>query len=212
MQQPFLIGLTGVSGSGKTTFLKQLKAAFGDEQLCVISQDNYYKTRDKQEIDKKGIHNFDLPTAIDREAFYNDILQLVAGKTVVREEYTFNNKLAKPKLLEFVPRPLILIEGIFIYYYQEIKDLIDLKLFLHVKETTALGRRIRRDQIERNYPLEDVLYRYEKHVLPSYENFIKPFQYEADLIINNNQDFDIGLDIVVSYLKNIYEVRYANSL
>lgn len=207
MQQPFLIGLTGVSGSGKTTFLKQLKAAFGEEQLCVISQDNYYKPRAEQEVDKEGIHNYDLPTSINREDFYRDISMLLEGKTVYREEYTFNNKLAEPKMLEFHPRPLILIEGIFIYYYKEIKELMDLKLFLHVKETTALGRRIRRDQIERNYPLEDVLYRYENHVLPTYENYIKPFQYEADLIINNNQNFDMGLDIVVSYLKTVYDKR-----
>ena len=67
---------------------------------------------------------------------------------------------------------------------EEIKSLMDLKLFLHVKETTALSRRIRRDKVERNYPLDDVLYRYEHHVLPTYERYIKPFQYEADLILS----------------------------
>ena len=73
MQQPFLIGLTGVSGSGKTTFLKQLKEVFGEEQLCVISQDNYYKPKEEQEIDKEGVHNFDLPTSINRADFFRDI-------------------------------------------------------------------------------------------------------------------------------------------
>lgn len=207
MQQPFLIGLTGVSGSGKTTFLKRLETIFDKDELCVISQDNYYKPREEQEIDAAGIHNFDLPTSINRTEFHQDILKLLQGKTITRQEYTFNNALATPNMLEFPSCPIILIEGIFIYHYKEIKDLMDLKLFLHVKETTGLARRIKRDRLERNYPLEDVLYRYQNHVLPTYERYIKPFQCEADLIINNNDKFDTGLDVVVTYLKSVLAER-----
>lgn len=207
MQQPFLIGLTGVSGSGKTTFLKRLENIFNKDELCVISQDNYYKPRIEQEIDAAGIRNFDLPTSINRGEFHRDILDLLKGKTITRKEYTFNNALATPQKLRFRSCPIILIEGIFIYHYKEIKDLMDLKLFLHVKETTALSRRIRRDRLERNYPLEDVLYRYQNHVLPTYERYIQPFQFEADLIINNDNNFDIGLDVVVTYLKSVLATR-----
>ena len=207
MQKPFLIGLTGVSGSGKTTFLNQLKTFFDEEQLCVISQDNYYKPREDQRIDDGGVHNFDLPTSINQEEFHRDILALLEGDKVVREEYTFNNEMVEPKILEFKSTPVILVEGIFIYHFSEIRELMDLKLFLQVKETTAFGRRIRRDKLERNYPLEDVLYRYEKHVLPTYENYIKPFQYEADMIINNNDNFGAGLDVLVAYIKSIIQ-RY----
>lgn len=209
MQKPFLIGLTGVSGSGKTTFLKRLETAFTKEELCVISQDNYYRPKAEQKIDAEGVHNFDLPTSINQEEFHQDIVALLEGKTVEREEYTFNNALVTPTILQFPSCPIILIEGIFIYHYKAIKDLMDLKLFLHVKETTALSRRIRRDRIERNYPLDDVLYRYEKHVLPTYERYIKPYEYEADLIINNSQNFDMGLDVVVNYLKNVLATRNA---
>lgn len=201
MQKPFLIGLTGASGAGKTTFLNQLKAHFNDQQLCVVSQDNYYRTREEQTKDALGIENFDLPTSINRQEFHRDIEQLLAGKTVTRPEYTFNNAAVEPKMLTFQPSPLILVEGIFIYHYSEIRDLLDLKLFLDVKETIALSRRIKRDKIERNYPLDDVLYRYEHHVLPTYEHYIKPFRDEADLIINNNRNFNTGLDAVIAYLK-----------
>ena len=157
----------------------------------------------QQVLDEQGIHNFDLPSSINQREFHRDILKLLAGETVQRKEYTFNNKLATAKLLEFSSNPLILVEGIFIYYYKVIRDLLDLKLFLYAKETTAFSRRIKRDKLERNYPLEDVLYRYENHVLPTYENYIKPFQQEADLIINNNQSFQKGLEVVEAYLKAV---------
>lgn len=203
MQPPFLVGLTGLSGSGKTTFLHRLQEAFSEEDLCVISQDNYYKPKENQTQDAKGIHNFDLPTSIDRVAFHQDIVQLLEGKVVKREEYTFNNELVTPKILTFEPKPIILIEGLFIYYYEEIRNLLNLKLFLHAQETTAFTRRIKRDRLERNYPLEDVLYRYQKHVLPSYEQYIKPFQKEADIVVNNHRDFEMGLKVVTAYLNSL---------
>lgn len=203
MQPPFLVGLTGLSGSGKTTFLNRLQEAFSESDLCVISQDNYYKNKEEQEQDSKGIHNFDLPTSINRAAFYQDIVQLLEGKVVQREEYTFNNSLATPKMLTFEPRRIVLIEGLFIYYYEEIRKLLQLKLFLHAQETTAFTRRIKRDRLERNYPLEDVLYRYQQHVLPSYERYIKPFQKEADIVVNNHRNFEMGLEVVTAYLKSL---------
>ena len=203
MQAPFLVGLTGLSGSGKTTFLHHLQETFPERDLCVISQDNYYKPKEEQPQDSQGVHNFDLPTSIDRAAFHRDIVQILEGKVVKREEYTFNNRLATPKMLTFEPRPIVLIEGLFIYYYEEIRQLLDLKLFLHAQETTAFTRRIKRDRLERNYPLEDVLYRYQKHVLPSYEHYIKPFQKEADIVVNNHRNFDRGLEVVTAYLQSI---------
>lgn len=207
MQLPFLVGLTGLSGSGKTTFLNRLQDTFSESDLCVISQDNYYKPKEEQVQDSKGIHNFDLPSSIDRTAFHQDIVQLLEGKIVEREEYTFNNNLIKPKMLVFEPRPIVLIEGLFIYYYEEIRTLLNLKLFLHAQETTAFTRRIKRDRLERNYPLEDVLYRYQNHVLPSYEHYIKPFQKEADLVVNNHHNFDRGLEVVIAYLNSILRLK-----
>ncbi|MCH2044385.1 MAG: P-loop NTPase fold protein [Saprospiraceae bacterium] len=201
-KRPFIIGLTGVSGSGKTTFIKELEKAFSEDQLCVISQDNYYKDLEDQEVDQQGITNFDLPQSIDHKAFAKDIEQLIQGQEVTRKEYTYNNPDIVPKDLVFKPCPIILLEGIFVFHYKIISDLQDLKVFLNTRESIALGRRIRRDRIERGYPLEDVLYRYEHHVLPTTDLYIRPFQELADIVINNNQDFSKGLQILIGFLKN----------
>lgn len=202
MSKPLIIGVTGGSGSGKTTFIQRLKNGFDTQQICVLSQDDYYRPRAEQIKDPEGIENFDLPHSIDAEAFANDIQRLVSGQEVERQEYTFNNPNKTAKMLCFLPAPILIVEGIFIFHFPEIRRLFDLRVFLHAKENLKVIRRIKRDQIERNYPLEDVLYRYEKHVLPTFEKYIRPYMDEADIIINNNLQFDRGLEVLSGYLQH----------
>jgi len=202
MTKPFTIGITGGSGSGKTFFLQGLSDLFKPEEICLISQDNYYKPRDQQPIDENGIKNFDLPVSIDREAFLSDLLKLKAGQNVVKKEYTFNNPLAEPQMLEFKTAPIIIVEGLFIQYFEEIAKEIDLKIFIEAKDHVKLGRRIKRDQVERGYDLDDVLYRYQYHVMPIFENQIEPLKHHADLVIPNNRHFNHALEVLSCYLKS----------
>lgn len=202
MEKPLIIGITGGSGSGKTGFIKELQMGFTNEEITFISQDDYYKKREEQKVDKEGIVNFDLPRAIDKKAFHADILKLIAGETVERQEYTFNNAEAVAGKLVYKPAPIIVVEGLFIYHFKKIRKLMDLKIFLHAKEDLKIVRRIKRDQKERNYPLEDVLYRYEHHVQPSYEKYILPYRENADIIVNNNKNFKAGIKLLYGYLKN----------
>lgn len=201
MQKPFTIGITGGSGSGKTFFLQGLSSCFKPEEICLISQDNYYKPRDQQPIDENGIKNFDLPVSIDREAFLEDLIKLKAGQNVIKKEYTFNNPAAEPKLLEFKTAPIIVVEGLFVQYFEEISNQLDLRIFIEAKDHVKLGRRIKRDQVERGYDLDDVLYRYQFHVMPVYERLIEPLMHYADLVIPNNSQFDRALNVLNGYLR-----------
>ncbi len=200
--KPLIVGITGGSGSGKTSFIRKLNERFERNEICIISQDDYYRPRHEQECDEHGIHNFDLPKSIDKKAFIRDIQQLIEGNTVVREEYTFNNHQASTRLLVFQPAPILIIEGIFVFHFRKVRKLLDIKIFLHAKENLKVIRRILRDQAERNYPLDDVLYRYQHHVLPTFEKYIRPYMDDADLVINNNHHFEMGLDVVTGFFKS----------
>ncbi len=203
MKKPFTIGITGGSGSGKTFFLQGLASRLQEGQLCLISQDNYYKPRDQQHEDENGVRNFDLPGAIDREAFLDDLRKLKAGEDVVKKEYTFNNPAAEQRMLFLKTAPIIVVEGLFVQYFEEIDRELDLRVFVEAKDHVKMGRRIKRDQIERGYDLDDVLYRYQHHVMPVYESLIDPLKYHSDLVIPNNRHFNRALDVLAGYLKTL---------
>lgn len=202
MGKPLIIGITGGSGSGKTTFISALKKAFSKKELCVISQDDYYRPIDQQPIDSEGIEDFDRPKSIDKEAFVKDVKKLIKGKKVRRLEYVFNNKNATPNTLVFKPAPIILVEGIFVFHFKKMQSLLDLKIFVDAKENLKVIRRIKRDKVERNYPLDDVLYRYEHHVMPTFEKYILPYRDEADIVVNNNEEMSKGLVVVKGYIRD----------
>ena len=195
------IGITGGSGAGKTHFIHELARHFSEGQLCLISQDHYYKPLERQEADKDGIENFDLPSAIDHELFLYDIQSLKKGEVVLRKEYTFNNPAAQPKEIEFRPAPVLIVEGLFIQYFSDIDRELDLSIFIDAKDHLKLARRIMRDSQERGYGLEDVLYRYQHHVMPVYESSIEPLRHKADFIIPNNRHFERALEWLVYAIK-----------
>jgi uridine kinase len=202
MKRAYTIGITGGSGSGKTYFLNGLASQFGSDEICVLSQDNYYKPINLQMRDENGIENFDLPTAIDRDSFHEDVQKLRSGLNVSRAEYTFNNPRAEPNVLHFKAAPLLVVEGLFVQYFDEIEKELDLKIFIEAKPHVKIARRIKRDQVERGYDINDVLYRYEFHVMPVYENLIEPLKHSSDLVIPNNGHTSRALGVLIEFLKS----------
>lgn len=201
-KHPLIIGITGGSASGKTLFLARLMEQFDADDICLLSQDNYYRPKEHQTKDENGIENFDLPWAIDDVAFAADVEKLRSGEMVTREEYTFNNSGKIPNLLHFYPKKILVVEGIFVFHFPEVAKLLDLKIFIDAEDKIKLKRRIKRDNEERGYDLQDVMYRWENHVKPTYEEFIRPHKRFCDIVIPNNQHFEKGLQVIVSYLKS----------
>ncbi|QJD77837.1 uridine kinase [Spirosoma rhododendri] len=200
--KPFIVGITGGSASGKTSFLRGVLSAFSADEICLISQDNYYRSIDQIQVDDQGIHNFDLPETIDHHLYAQHIEQLRAGVAIQQKEYTFNNPTVVPRMLTFNPAPIIVVEGIFVFHFRELADQMDLKIFIDAKNSIKLERRVKRDAEERGYDLDDVMYRWKYHVKPTYRQFIKPYRAEADIVIPNNVHYQKGLDVVIAFLKS----------
>lgn len=195
-QKPYIIGIAGNSGSGKTFFLNCFLKHFKSGEISLISLDNYYIPADTKTKEENKLYNFDLPSAFDENAFYNDIKALSQGKTVSRKEYTFNNPFLEPRKLQIDPAPILIIEGLFIYYYEQVNALIDHRIFINTDEKTALTRRLRRDFTERGYGEEDVLYKWNNHVIPAYHKYLLPFKDRCNQIIDNNSDNEKDIDII----------------
>lgn len=207
-QKPYIIGVAGNSGSGKTFFLDCFLKHFKPGEISLISLDNYYIPSNTKTKEENKLYNFDLPSAFDKDTFYNDIKSLVEWKTITKEEYTFNNSLLKSRILEIKPSPILIIEGLFIFYYDQINSLIDHRIFMHTDEKTALTRRLKRDFIERGYSEDDVLYKWNNHVIPAFHKYLLPFKESCNQIIDNSIENEGDIDgiskDISSYLRQAF--------
>lgn len=185
--KPFIIGIAGGSGSGKTFFLKSFLEHFTNQEVSLVSQDDYYfPVAHNMTAEENKLYNFDVPETIDRDHFYSDITKLVNKETIYKKEYTFNNPNAVPKILEINPAPILIVEGLFIFHFAEIAELLDLKIFIEAEEEVALVRRLKRDLEERGYSHEDAMYKWKNHVVPAYNAFLLPYKDVCEQVIVNN--------------------------
>ena len=145
MNKPFIIGIAGGSGSGKTFFLKCFLKHFSKDEVSLVSQDDYYfPIPPDMTAEENKFFNFDLPETIDHQHFEDDINSLVNGRSILKKEYTFNNPGLVPKMLEIKPAPILIVEGLFILHFKQIADMLDLRIFMHADDEIALGRRLKR--------------------------------------------------------------------
>jgi len=195
-----LIGISGISGSGKTYFINRMKKEVGEHKISVLSFDNYYKALNFQQKDEKGITNFDLPSGVDHLKLLEDISLLKSGREVMLPIYNFNNPISEPKTEIILPKPLLLVEGIFVFHFQELFRQLDLKIYLESNLELTLQRRLMRDAKERGIEVENVLYQWHNHVLPSYQKFLEPHKNKSDIVVSNHQE---GFEKQVPKIKDL---------
>lgn len=210
-KKPFIIGVAGGSGSGKTFFLKCFLHHFKPEEVSLISQDDYYRPKQEQKIDENGWINFDLPEGIDDARLLHDLKTLIAGDSIEKKEYTFNVNEENARLLNIASAPIIIVEGLFVFHFKEIAELFDMKIFMDADEEITLNRRISRDEIERGYTRDMVMYQWVNHVLPAYKQFLLPYKDSCHKIIMNNKhvadDIIVASQQISDELKHLLEVR-----
>lgn len=195
-----IIGICGGSGSGKTTLLRRLATHFVAMQPTVFSMDNYYLPIEEQFVDANGSINFDLPTALDRERLTADLIKLQQGEVIEVKEYHFNAPPRKNVLITLEPAAIIIVEGLFLFQFNEVRDLLDFKIFMDVDNEVQLDRRLYRDQESRGYSREAILYQWHNHVTPCYQNYLLPYLNEADFIFNNDHQADQEFDRLLAVL------------
>lgn len=200
---PVVIGICGGSGSGKTTLLRRIAEEFSSLNPSLFTMDNYYHPIEEQRLDENGIVNFDLPTALDEEQLTSDLRTLVAGKPIEVKEYFFNTTPAKNVLLTIQPSEIILVEGLFLYHYQEVHKLLTFSVFVDVDHSIQLDRRIYRDQDNRGYKRSDIIYQWENHVMPCFEAYIAPHRIKADFHFRNDQRAEEDFSALMAAIRNV---------
>ncbi|KAL4634992.1 uridine-cytidine kinase 2-A-like, partial [Arapaima gigas] len=212
-RQPFLIGVSGGTASGKSSvcgkimeLLGQNKIDHRQRQVAILSQDSFYRvlTPEQKAKAQKGQFNFDHPDAFDNELIVKTLWEILEGKTVEIPVYDFvTHSRSEEESVTVYPADVVLFEGILMFYYQEIRDLFQMKLFVDTDADTRLSRRVLRDISERGRDLEQVLTQYIAFVKPAFEEFCLPTKKYADVIIPRGADNIVAINLIVQHIQDI---------
>lgn len=195
-----IIGIAGGTGSGKTTVVDKIIKQLPLDQVCVISQDSYYKATDNLSYEERTKINFDHPRAIDFDLLIKHLKALKKGKTIQQPVYSFVTHNRTKDSVKTHPRKVVIVEGILIFNSEELRDLFDIKIFVHAETDERLIRRVRRDITDRGRDIDEVLERYQNTLKPMHQQFIEPTKNHADIIIPNDRYNNVAIDIVRSVI------------
>lgn len=185
--KPYIIGIAGGSGSGKSTFAQRLKEAFSDH-ISLISCDNYYLPHDELPLEKRAHLNYDAPEALEFDLMVRHLEELKNGKTALCPVYDFSQHTRSHKVTEIQPRPIILIDGILIFHDPALRDCMDLKIYVETDADERILRRAKRDMQERGRDLDSVIDQYLTTVKPMHNTYVKPTKIFADIILNGGKN------------------------
>ena len=199
-----VIGIAGGSGSGKTTVVKAITEGLKADarKVVVIPQDSYYKDLSDYSDEEKRNHNFDHPDAIDWELLCSQLADLKAGRTVEQPVYSYIScSRSKTEKVKVSPAEVIIIEGILIFTCKELRDQMDIKIFVDADDDDRLMRVMARDIIERGKDVSWVIERYSRTVKPMYLQFIEPSKRYADIIIPQGGHNRVAVDVITATIE-----------
>jgi len=191
-----IIGIAGGTGSGKTTVVNQILNELPADEVCVISQDSYYKETKGLSYQERTKINFDHPKAIDFNLLVSHLKDLKKGEIIEQPVYSFITHNRTVDSLITHPRKVVIVEGILIFNSLELRDLFDIKIFVHADTDERLIRRLKRDIEERGRDVTEVITRYQNTLKPMHLQFIEPTKSYADIIIPNDRFNTVAIDIV----------------
>jgi uridine kinase len=191
-----IIGIAGGTGSGKTTVVHQIMNELPEAEVGIISQDSYYKQNVGMSYEERSNINFDHPRAIDFELLVQHLKELKNGKTIDQPVYSFVTHNRTDDTISTHPRKVMIVEGILILTNPELREMFDVKVFVHADSDERLIRRLKRDIAERGRDMEEVLNRYQTTLKPMHQQFIEPTKAFADIIIPNDKYNTVAIDVV----------------
>ena len=197
-----IIGIAGGTGCGKTTVVNQILNELPVGEVGIISQDSYYKDTSHLSYEERVKINFDHPRSIDFELLVEHLSKLRDNEAIDQPVYSFVEHNRTGDTVHTNPRKVMIVEGILILTNPELRDMFDIKIFVHADSDERLIRRLKRDIAERGRDINEVLLRYQSTLKPMHEQFIEPMKEYADLIIPNNKYNTVAIDIVKTIIND----------
>lgn len=201
-----IIGLSGGTGSGKTTVAHKIIRSVGEDNVVYLQQDSYYRNLGDMPIDLRHKVNFDHPDAFDTELMINHLAALRAGETIEQPIYDYATHSRKAETIHVEPRAVIIIEGILVFVNSKLRGLMDLKIFVDTDADIRFIRRLDRDVHERGRTVESIITQYTTTVRPMHLQFVEPSKRYADIIIPEGGHNDVGIDLITGKIKSILAV------
>lgn len=206
-KRPFIIGVCGGTASGKTSVCEDIVRKLENQRVVIISQDSFYGNLDETQLKEVHRYNFDHPNAFDWPLLEKILKEIKSGKRVEIPQYSFIHHQRLKESSPLYGADVILFEGILAFYTQELRDTMDLKLFVDTDADTRLARRVMRDITDRGRTLEGVLHQYETFVKPSFEDYILPTKKHADVIIPRGTDNQVAIKLIVQHIRTKLDER-----
>lgn len=197
-----IIGIAGGTGSGKSTVVKKIQEILAKEDLVIIPQDSYYKDSSHLTPEQKAVQNFDHPESVDFDLLIEQLNELKEGRSVEQPVYSYVTcSRSKDETVKVNPAHIIIVEGILIFTNEQLRNLMDIKIYVDADADDRLARVIQRDIVERGKTVEQVLARYDHTVKPMHLQFIEPSKRYANIIIPQGGHNDVAIDILTATIE-----------